>query len=112
KLPVGKDEAQVLFGYNRFVDNLDTKEHGSIETLVPGGGPDDTEILDPFALGLTDIEHVDTKDQDWFGTLAYTANVSSLVSVKVGVDGRIKTRDYKQTVFEVDFGEDPELDDE
>jgi hypothetical protein len=82
-LPVGKDEAQVLFGYNLFRDDLDTNE-------------DSTEIGDPTEIQQ---EFIDTKDQDWFGTLAYTANLSSLVSVKFGVDGRIKTRDFSETIL-------------
>lgn len=87
-LPVGNDEAKVLFGYNRFVDNIDTKEQEE-----DGGSfiPKENELID-------------TKDQDWFGTLAYTANLNTLLSVKVGVDGRIKTRDFGQTVFEFDDG--------
>jgi outer membrane receptor protein involved in Fe transport len=85
KVPVGKDEAQVLFGYNRFVDNLDTEEHGA-------------DVGNPFK--LNEVEHVDTLDQDWFGTLAYAANFNAMVSVKVGVDGRIKTRDFRQQVLD------------
>jgi outer membrane receptor protein involved in Fe transport len=80
-VPVGKDEAQVIVGYNRFTDNLGTKEYAR-------------ELPDPFELAT---ETVDTLDQDWFGTLAYTARFNSLVSVKVGTDGRIKTRDFRQT---------------
>lgn len=82
KVPVGKDEAQVLFGYNRFTDNLDTDEF----TAEVG---EDLEH---------DTEFVDTLDQDWFGTLAYTANFNSLVSVKVGIDGRNKTREFQQVI--------------
>jgi outer membrane receptor protein involved in Fe transport len=85
KVPVGKDEAQVLLGYNRFVDNLDTEEHGA-------------DVGDPFE--LKEIERIDTLDQDWFGTLAYTSNLSAMVSVKVGVDGRLKTRDFNQLILE------------
>ncbi len=81
-VPVGKDEAQVIVGYNRFTDNLGTKEYVS-------------EPPDPFELDAT--ETVDTLDQDWFGTLAYTARFNEIISVKVGTDGRIKTRDFRQT---------------
>lgn len=102
KAPVANGEAQVLFGYNRFLDNLDTNEHASIEVEVDdpdSADPDDTIdiIPDPFALEPSALETVDTLDEDWFGTLAYTANIASIVSVKVGVDGRIKTRDFRLT---------------
>ena len=89
RLPVGTDEAQVLFGYNLFRDDLDTNE-------------DLTEIGDPTEIQQ---EFIDTKDQDWFGTLAYTANLSSLVSVKFGVDGRIKTRDFTETILVAEVGD-------
>lgn len=82
-VPVGTDEAQVIVGYNRFSDNLGTFEYVS-------------EPPDPFELDAT--EFVDTLDQDWFTTLAYTARFDSIVSVKVGVDGRIKTRDFHQVI--------------
>ncbi len=70
-VPVGRDQAQILFGYNLFRNDLNTNE-------------DSTEIGDPTEI---QIEDIDTTDQDWFGTLAYTANLSSLVSIKFGVDG-------------------------
>ncbi len=92
RVPVGKDEAQVLFGYNLFKDDLDT-----IEDATEVG--EDTEIT---------LESIDTKDQDWFSTLSYTANVSSMVSVKVGIDGRIKTRDFNQVILEGDEGDELE----
>lgn len=87
-VPVGNDEAKVLFGYNRFVDNIDTREHEE----------------DGGIFISKENELSDTKDQDWFGTLAYTANLNTLLSLKVGVDGRIKTRDFGQTIFEFDDG--------
>ncbi|HEX2841022.1 TonB-dependent receptor plug domain-containing protein [Hyphomicrobium sp.] len=90
-VPVGKDEAKILFGYNRFNDNLATAERVS-------------EPPDPFQ--PDGWEYVDTLDQDWFSTLAYTANVNSLVSVKVGVDGRIKTRDFSQILLDEDGQDD------
>jgi outer membrane receptor protein involved in Fe transport len=84
RVPVGKDEAQVLFGYNLFKDNLDTNEDAfDVED-------DETELT---------FETIDTKDQDWFGTLAYTANMNSLVSVKFGIDGRIKARDFSESIL-------------
>ncbi|MDX2287306.1 MAG: TonB-dependent receptor [Hyphomicrobiaceae bacterium] len=87
KLPVGRDEVFAKFGYTRFTDDLDTVEYQG-----------DTEN----ELELDAIERIDTKDQDWFGTLAYTLN-SSIVSVKVGVDGRVKTRDFGQTLLDGDL---------
>jgi outer membrane receptor for ferrienterochelin and colicins len=95
KAPVANGEAQVLFGYNRFTDNLDTNEHASIEEEDPITGDD--FIPNPFALEESATETVDTLDEDWFGTLAYTLNAGSMVSVKVGVGGRIKTRDFRLT---------------
>ena len=89
KVPVGKDEAQVLVGYNLFRDDLDTNE-------------DSSDFVDPTEVQQ---EFTDTKDQDWFGTLAYTANLSSLVSIKFGVDGRIKTRDFSQAILAGDLGD-------
>jgi outer membrane receptor protein involved in Fe transport len=92
-VPVGKDEAQVLFGYNLFRDDLDTNEDAfDVED-------DETELT---------FETIDTKDQDWFGTLAYTANLNNLVSVKFGIDGRIKTRDFSETILS---GEPDDLED-
>lgn len=91
RLPDGQNEAQILFGYNRFVDNLDTRED-------EGDDADD--------LSLSEIEHIDTLDQDWFGTLAYTANFNSAVSVKVGIDVRKKTRDFDQTVLDDELEDD------
>ena len=94
RVPVGKDEAQVLFGYNLFRDDLDTNEVSfDVED-------DETELT---------FESIDTKDQDWFGTLAYTANVDAIVSVKFGVDGRIKTRDFSQNIVS---GEPDDLEEE
>jgi outer membrane receptor protein involved in Fe transport len=87
-LPVGKDEAQVIFGYNRFVDDLHAVENEG-ETTAD--------------LELDSDETVATTDQDWFGTLSYNLNASEMVSVKVGVDGRIKTRDYSQVLLDGDL---------
>jgi outer membrane receptor protein involved in Fe transport len=93
RLPIGTDEAQVLFGYNLFRDDLDTSEDAfDVEDDV-------TELT---------FENIDTKDQDWFGTLAYTANLNNLVSVKFGIDGRIKTRDFDQTILAGDLGDELE----
>ena len=82
KVPVGRDEFLAVLGYNLFIDDLNTAE-------------DETEFDPPnppeFGEGL---ELTDTKDQDWFGTLAYTLRPNDIVSVKVGVDGRIRTRDF------------------
>lgn len=89
-VPVGRDEAKVIVGYNRFVDNLGTDEF-------------EREIPDPFEPSA--FEFVDTLDQDWFSTVSYTANFTNIVSVKVGVDGRIKSRDFEQTLLDGD-GED------
>jgi outer membrane receptor protein involved in Fe transport len=93
RLPIGTDEAQVLFGYNLFRDDLNTSEDAfDVEDDV-------TELT---------FENIDTKDQDWFGTLAYTANLNNLVSVKFGIDGRIKTRDFDQTILAGDLGDELE----
>ncbi len=88
KLPVGRDEALFIVGYNRFVDDLHAVDNEG-ETTAD--------------LELDSDETVATTDQDWFGTLAYTLNASELVSVKVGVDGRIKTRDYDQVLLDEDL---------
>ena len=94
RVPVGTDEAQVLFGYNLFRDDLDTNEDSfDVED-------DETELT---------FETVDTKDQDWFGTLAYTANLNNLVSVKFGIDGRIKTRDFSETILSGEPGDVEEV---
>ena len=85
-LPVGRDEFKFIAGYNRFVDDLKTIEHAG----------------EPSPIELSGTEYTDTVDQDWFSTLAYTANVNDLVSVKVGVDGRIKTRDFDYRIFDED----------
>jgi outer membrane receptor protein involved in Fe transport len=92
RVPVGKGEAQVLFGYNLFRDDLDTSE-------------DSTEVGEDTEL---QFEFIDTKDQDWFGTLAYTANLNELVTIKFGVDGRVKTRDFNQIILVGDIGDDLE----
>jgi outer membrane receptor for ferrienterochelin and colicins len=90
KLPVKQDEFQFLIGYNRFRDDLNTLEH-------EGETPSDLEV--------SQRESIDTTDQDWFSTLAYTAQLNDLLAVKYGVDGRIKTRDFRQVVID-DEGED------
>lgn len=92
RVPVGNGEAQVLLGYNLFRDDIDTSE----DSTEVG---EDTEIL---------FEFIDTKDQDWFGTLAYAANLSELVTIKFGVDGRVKTRDFNQIILVGDLGDDLE----
>lgn len=92
RIPDGKNEAQILFGYNRFVDNLETVEDAT----------EDDDIA-PYPLALSEIERIDTVDQDWFGTLAYTANFNSMISVKVGLDVRDKSRDFRQTVLDEDL---------
>jgi len=84
-LPVGSDQAQLIFGYNRFIDNIDTREH-------------ERELPDPFKKSA--FEFVDTLDEDWFGTASYTSNFSNIVSVKVGVDGRVKTREFSLQQFD------------
>lgn len=88
KLPVGKDEALFIIGYNRFVDDLNAVANEG-ETLA------DVE--------LDEVEKVAATDEDWFATMAYTANLNALLSVKVGVDGRIKTRDYDQVFLDGDL---------
>jgi outer membrane receptor protein involved in Fe transport len=88
KLPIGKDEALFVVGYNRFVDDLNATANEG-ETLA------DVE--------LDEVETVATTDEDWFGTMAYTANLNALLSVKVGVDGRIKTRDFSQVILDGDL---------
>lgn len=88
--PVGNGEIQVLGGYNVFVDDLFTTEREG-----------DTAK----ELALDNTERIDTTDQDYFATLAYTARFTSFASVKFGVDGRIKTRDFEQLILNSD-GED------
>ena len=88
KLPVGKDEALFIIGYNRFVDDLNAVANEG-ETIA------DVE--------LDEVEKVAATDEDWFATMAYTANLNTLLSVKVGIDGRIKTRDYDQTILDGDL---------
>jgi outer membrane receptor protein involved in Fe transport len=93
RLPVDRDEAQILFGYNLFIDDLNVSEFDKrLNTNIP---PRMTRAI----LGR---EAIDTTDQDWFGTLAYTANFNSALSVKVGVDGRIRSRDFSQSIEESD----------
>ena len=87
-LPVGSDEFKFIVGYNRFVEDNKTTEH-------------ETDAV-PFLFKPSATELTDTVDQDWFSTLAYTANFNELVSVKFGVDGRIKTRDFNQQLFDGD----------
>jgi outer membrane receptor for ferrienterochelin and colicins len=94
KVPVGRDEAQILLGYNLFIDNLNTLENErKFKDIVEDMFGDD--ILE---VGLDEdqaLEFTDTKDQDWFGTLAYTLRPNDIVSVKLGVDGRMRTRDFQ-----------------
>lgn len=92
RIPDGKNEAQILFGYNRFVDNLETVENAT-----------EDDDVGPYPLALSEIERIDTLDQDWFGTLAYTANFNSAISVKVGLDTRNKTRNFRQTLLDEDL---------
>lgn len=89
KVPVGRDQAQILLGYNLFKDDLDTLEN---EREI-GDDPEQVREL------------TDTTDQDVFGTLAYTLHATDMVSVKVGVDGRVRTRDFSFRKFEGEPGD-------
>lgn len=97
KLPVGKDEALFVAGYNRFVDDL---------YALAKQAENSQNIAD---LENDEAEDVHTIDQDWFGTMAYTAHLNQMVSVKVGVDGRIKTRDFRQSILDEDLIVDTEV---
>jgi outer membrane receptor for ferrienterochelin and colicins len=87
-VPLGSGELLILGGYNRFVE--DTKN-----TENEGDTADELE--------LNEIETIDTTDEDVFGTLAYTARFSDMLTVKFGTDGRIKTREFEQTVLNGDL---------
>src|SRR5262249_19576748 len=78
-LPIGRDELKLIAGFSLFKNNLDTKEREG----------DTASTLGPNA-----FEFTDTLDRDWFATAAYTHYFNSMLSVKVGIDGRIKTRDF------------------
>ena len=88
KLPVGKDEALFTVGYNRFVDDLHTVENEGETTA------------DLRARQRRNGRHHRP------GLVRHPRlhlNASDLVSVKVGVDGRIKTRDYDQVLLDEDL---------
>lgn len=78
KLPTTSGEFVAKFGYASFRDDKNTYEQEG-----------DTEA----DLEFKEEEIIDVDDKDYFGTLAYTWK-RNLLDLKVGIDGRVKNRDY------------------
>src|SRR5262249_33202140 len=61
----------------------------------------DGELDDGTKVGVASTK-TKSDDLDWFGTLAYTHQFNSMVSLKVGVDGHARTRDFNLQFEEFD----------
>jgi outer membrane receptor for ferrienterochelin and colicins len=84
-------ELKLLAGYARFVDDTDTFEQ-------------EADFGDPLEFSAD--ERYDVTDQDWFTTVAYTAQIDGDWLLKGGVDARLKTRDSSLQFFDENEDED------
>lgn len=99
QIPLGAVELGIAGGWNGFRDSTLTTAHE--------GGEEDLSDLE-----ITEIDDLDTKDDEYTGTISLTYGTDTSLRIKGGVDLLSKTRDGSDIVTEFEDGEadDEEID--